>query len=274
MTRTSSPRFLLTAALSSSLFAAACGGDDHSTAKFTGADTAHLDRALAAAAGSDLGSLYVVGAFVAGTTQPGCPAFAFADNVTTVTGGGCLTEDGVKLDGKFVITNMQGFFSETPGYDPSKPSVVEAQDWTATAPDGTVESIDGKVTMTNTGGQAGNGGVIAGVAEARIDGIDTHTDVSWSCDATDLCSYAEDSWIDVDGIGAATLSGQFRFDEPRTGSIVATGEETLTIDVAASTDECRAYRIGDGALQMRCEPTEGDAKRAGQGNVWLRQLGK
>lgn len=273
MTRTSA-RLFLTAALSTSLFAAACGGDDHSTAKFTGADAAHLDRALAAAAGSDLGSVYVVGAFVAGTTQPGCPAFAYADNVTTVTGGGCVNEDGVKLEGKFVITNMQGFFSPTPAYDPTKPSIVEAQDWKATAPDGTYDAIDGKVTMNLTGGQVDNGGVISGAVEARVDGIDTHTDAGWSCDATDLCTYAEDSWIDVDGIGAATLSGQFRFDDPRTGSIVATGAETLTIDVAASTDECRAYRIGNGALQMRCDATDPNAKRAGQANVWLRQLGK
>lgn len=270
MTRTLAPRFFLTAALSTSLFAAACGGDDHSTAKFTGADAAHLDRALAAAAGSDLGSVYVVGAFVAGTTQPGCPAFAYANNVTTVTGGGCVNEDGVKLEGKFVITNVQGIFQEVPEYDPSKPSVVEAQDWKATAPDGTYEGIDGTVTMTTSA----NGGVISGAVEARVDGIDTHTDAGWSCDASDLCSYAEDSWIDVDGIGAATLAGQFRFDDPRTGSIVATGAETLTLDVAASTDDCRAYRIGNGAVQMRCEPTDGNAKRVGQDNVWLRQLGK
>jgi hypothetical protein len=271
MTRTLAPRFFLTAALSTSLFAAACGGDDHSTAKFTGADAAHLDRALSAIAGGDLGSVVLVGAFVAGTTQPGCPAFAYANNVTTVSGGGCVNEDGVKLEGKFVITNMQGLFQEVPEYDPTKPSVVEAQDWKATAPDGTYDSIDGKVTMTPA---AGAGGAITGAVEARIDGIDTHTDAGWSCDATDLCSYAEDSWIDVDGIGAATLSGQFRFDDPRTGAITATGAEILTLDVAASTDECRAYRIGDGALQMRCEPTDGNAKRAGQGNVWLRQLGK
>ena len=151
MTRTLAPRFFLTAALSTSLFAAACGGDDHSTAKFTGADDAHLDRALSAIAGGDLGSVFIVGAFVAGTTQPGCPAFAYADNVTTVTGGGCLNEDGVKLEGKFVITNMQGIFQEVPEYDPTKPSVVEAQDWKATAPDGTYDAIDGKVTMTTSG---------------------------------------------------------------------------------------------------------------------------
>ena len=99
MTRTISPRFFLTAALSTSLFAAACGGDDHATAKFTGADDAHLDRALTAIAGGDLGSVYIVGAFVAGTNQPGCPSFAYANNVTTVTGGGCVNEDGVKLEG-------------------------------------------------------------------------------------------------------------------------------------------------------------------------------
>jgi hypothetical protein len=274
MIRPASPRWFLFAALSTSLLAAACGGDDHSTAKFTGADTAHLDRALQVASGRDLASVWLVGAFVAGANQQGCPSIVTVNSVTTVTGG-CTNEDGARLDGKFIITNVQGIFSSTPSYDPSKAGTVVAQGWKVTNAGGAVESVDGTVTITNTGGVADNGGVVAGSVDTRLDGIDAHTEAAWSCDVSDLCSYTADSWFDIDGVGAATLSGQFRFDDPRTGSIVATGAEILTIDVAASTDECQAFRIGDGAVQTRCEPADPNAKRAaGIDRRWLRSLGR
>ncbi len=270
MTRTS---ILAAALVSTSLLTMACGGDDHDTAKFTGLDNAHLDRALAAMTGGDVGSLYVVGMFISGGSSTECPTITSSNNVTTVHGG-CTTSDGDKLEGSIVATNLPGVFTTNPSYDPSKPGTVVADGWKATSATGEVQSIDGEVTIKNTGGVADNGGTVSGWADSLLDGLAAHTEISWTCDATDLCSIGGDAWFDIDGVGAATLSGTFRMDDPRTGAIDAKGAETLTLDVAASTDECRTYKINGGAPQQRCDEPDPNAKQAPAGNRWLRAIGR
>lgn len=276
MIRTLTTRSTLLAALSTSLVLGACTDEtDRTTAKFSTADAAHLERALDVVGANDLAQLYLVGAFIAGTNQPGCPSFVTTGNVTTVTGG-CTTDDGARLEGRFIATNMQGIFTTNPSYDPSKPSSVEAEAWTVTDPSAPgPESIDGKVTVTNVGGVAGNGAALEGAADVDLGGIAAHSELSFSCDATDLCTHGKDSWVDIDGVGAATLAGTWRFDEPRTGTVTATGAETLVLDIGASTDECRMYRIDGGATQMVCDAVDQSARVApAAGNRWLRALGR
>ncbi|MBK9035683.1 MAG: hypothetical protein IPL61_31275 [Myxococcales bacterium] len=275
MIRTLTTRSTLLAALSASLVLGACTDEtDHTSAKFSSADAAHLERALDVAAASDLGQLYVVGAFIAGANEPGCPSFVTTGNVTTVTGG-CTNDDGTRLEGRIIATNVQGIFTTNPSYDPSKPSTVEAEAWTATDPGAPAESIDGKVTLTNVGGVADNGEVFDGAADAALGGIAAHSEIAFTCDATHLCTHSEDSWVDIDGVGAATLAGTWRLGEPRTGTITATGAETLVLDIGASTDECRMYRIDGGATQMVCDAPDQSARLApSAGNRWLRSIGR
>lgn len=270
MIRSLTRPLFLAAVVSTSLFAAACSDDaDHSSATFSTLDDAHLARALDLTAGRDLASLYVTGLFVAGANDPApaCPAFLTTGNVTTVTGG-CTNDDGVRLEGRFVITNMPGFFDSNPTYDPTQPSVVEAIDWKTTDADGVVEGIDGKVTVT---GSAETAMVLTGAADATLDGIAAHLEMSTSCDDTDLCTLADGAFFEIDGVGAATLAGTYRFDEPRTGTITATGADTLVLDVAAGTDTCRTYRIGSAAPVQLCEEEQSSGKRAigSRASSWL-----
>ena len=270
MIRTLSRPLFLAAVVSTSLFAAACSDDpERDAATFSTLDDARLARALDLTAGRDLASLYITGLFVAGANDPApaCPAFATTGNVTTVTGG-CTNDDGVRLEGRFVITNMPGLFSPSPTYDPTQPSVVEAFDWKGTDPDGVVEGIDGKVTVT---GSADTATVLTGAVDATLGGIAAHLELSTSCDDTDLCTLADGAFFEIDGVGAATLSGTYRFDEPRTGAITATGAETLVLDVAAGTDTCRTYRIGSAAPVQLCEEEQSSGKRAigNRASSWL-----
>lgn len=265
MIRTASRPLFLAAIVSTSLFAAACSDDDEATATFSTLDAAHLDRALDLTAGTDLASLYVTGLFVSGANDPtACPAFVTAGNVTTVTGG-CTNDDGARLEGRIVITNMPALFGENPSYDPTQPSVVEAFDWTASGGDSS-GGIDGKVTLT----ASESGSVLAGEAEATVDGIAAHSAYTMTCDETDLCTLSN-AWFDADGVGRANLSGTFRFDEPATGAITAAGAETLVLDVAAGTADCRTFRIGDAAPREVCDEVEsGKAARAMRGvRSWL-----
>ena len=275
MIRTLTARPTLIAALSASLLVAACSDEtDRTTAKFSTADAAHLERALGVIGANDVGSLLIVGMFVAGSDEPGCPSITTTGNVTTVAGG-CNAEDGTRLEGQIVVTNVQGIFTSNPSYDPSKPSTVEAKDWTAIDVGAPAQSITGKVTMTNTGGVADNGGTLTGTVDADVDGIFAHSDITYTCDATDHCTHGGGSWVDIDGVGMAELSGTWGFDEPRSGAITATGAETLVLDMAASTDDCRVFRIGGGANQMVCEPVDPGARQApGAGNPWLKTLGR
>lgn len=239
---------LLLSSASAALLLAACG-ESHDDARFSTADSAHLDRALDVIEAGDAGQLLLIGVFTSGENRTGCPTITSAGPVTTITTD-CVNDAGNLVRGRIVVTNMPSAIDENPAYDPLKPSSVEAFDLSVTEDD-QVQRLDGKVTIGVR--DADYIGTLEARVDATVDGLTAHTDVTYGCDETDLCTFGDDSWFDVDGIGAATLSGTFRFDDPRYGSIVATGIETLVLDVAASGDGCRAVTI-DGQSRSTCEP--------------------
>jgi hypothetical protein len=251
---------LLLATMSTAALGAGCSdGDDHQTAEFATASDAQLRRTIGAMRVGDLATLYIIGAFTSGTNSDACPGIVSSGAVTTITGG-CTNDDGDRLDGRIVVTNVQPVFATNPSYDPAQPSTVEAFDFTVVGTDGT-ESIDGKVTQTVTGGSADNGGVVTGSTDVTVEGIAVHSEIGFSCDASELCTLRDESWIDVDGLGGAVLTGTFRFDDPATGTITATGADTLVMDVATTDDDCVTFRIDGGATRQLCDPDAPSAKR-------------
>jgi|JI6StandDraft_1071083.scaffolds.fasta_scaffold38837_4 hypothetical protein len=260
MIRSLTRPLFLAAVVSTSLFAAACSDDpSREGLTFSTLDAAHLERALDLTAGRDLSMLYVTGLFVSGANEPApaCPVFVSTGNVTTVTGG-CTSDDGARFEGRIVITNMPALFGESPTYDPTQPSVIEAIDWKATDADGLVQGIDGKLTAT---GDADSAVSMTGAVDATLDGITAHLEMSTSCDDADRCTMADGSFFEIEGLGAATLSGSYGFADPPSGAITATGAETLVLDVAAGTDTCRTYRIGSAAPVQLCEEEQPSGKR-------------
>lgn len=252
------PRLASLAALPLSLLVA-CDDPDRKTATFSTADDAHLRRAVEVIRAGDAGQLFIPALFLAGEHDPtACPSITTVGNVTTITGG-CTDDDGDRFEGRIVATNFQGAFTELPSYDPTQPTVAVAEGFTATTDTQTV-SLDGRVSSAPRGATPEEGMRLEALIDATIDGLHAHTDATYDCDATDLCTLAGGSWVDIDGVGAAELSGTYRYDEPRTGAITATGAETLVIDVVASTD-CIAFTIDGGAVRQLCDEEEPSSRR-------------
>jgi hypothetical protein len=263
MIRTLSSRIFLAGVASTSLLAVACSDDAEFDAKYSTLSEAQLRNAVELIQLGDVGQLMTIGIFVSGANEPAnCPSFVTSGNVTTVAGG-CTDADGDRFDGKIVITNMQGFFVETPNFDPTKPSTVEATGFKVTnaatpdSPAGT-DTLDGKVTMTPS---ADGSATFVSEVDMTLDGVTSHSERSFTCDATDLCTEAEGNWLEISGVGSASLSGTYRRDEPVTGTLTAQGAETLVIDVAAQTDECATIRIEGGAARQVCSIDEGGSTR-------------
>ena len=247
------PTRLTLATLSLSLFAA-CGDADvdapiRQTAIYSGVDDAHLQRTLDVLSARDVGTLLINGMAASGDSRTTCPMIATSGPTTTVTGNDCVSEGGARFAGRLVLTNVEPLFGSNPAYDPTKPSTIIAEDFTVT--EGTaVDRLNGTLTLSADDGDGGR--TFDAVLDATVDGIAAHSDLTYDCDATDLCTVIAGSWVDIDIVGAATVEGTFRRDEPPTGAITAIGAETLVLDVAASTDRCHRFRIDGGAARELC----------------------
>jgi hypothetical protein len=237
--------------LSLSMSLGACASDDDdpvgpATASFAGRDDAHLHRAAFAAVGGDAFYLLLFGSSFTSDDTAACPAVRTTGAVTTVTGG-CVTTDGVRLDGTLTLTNVDGVFTRNPAYDPSKPSTIVAAGWRDDGGDG-FDAIDGTLTLTPSGA-----GMIRDLdLDATLKGLRAQIDATYDCAADNVCTFAAGSRLDVDGIGAADLSGTFRFDEPLTGTITLSGADQMIVDVATSTERCFKVAVAGAAARPAC----------------------
>jgi len=235
------------AATSTLLTFGACGGSDErephpdppSTfdATFSTADEAHVARAITAAIGVDgvLAQLTVAGYAAFPSDDPAaCPHFARSGDETTVTGG-CTMDDGSRVEGTIVFENVQPIFG-TGSYDPSKPTVIRFDDYSTTDEGGTY-AYDGTLRIEPSGAQMLDLVTTLGDLTAYV-----HTTLT--CVDQGECTASDDSWIDVDGIGAATLSGTWHFDVAApSGSVILTGAEELVVDLDNATEQCIPYSI-------------------------------
>lgn len=180
-------------------------------------------------------------------------------NVTTITSD-CTNDSGTMLRGRVVVTN----FPRHTGYDATRPGTVVAEGWTAISADGATAAVSGEVQRTEVSADAP--ARLGGVVEIDEDGIVVHSEIEFECDETSLCTIVDESWFEVSDLGAATVTGTFRFGGERTGEITATGEDTLVIDVPASSGSCTTYRVAGGPPQELC--TSSSSGRAAPQQSW------
>lgn len=242
-------------AVPAALFAAACTDDDPDgpveepgdrNAVFSTADSATMRRVLRSIQGNDVLAVTVVGMSFSGDDRAGCPAVVSEGPVTTVTGG-CSNDEGVRVDGRLVLTNVRAL-GGNPAVDPTRPGTIEAFGWQVTSD--LAYRMDGRVVMTAVDGDPARGQTLEADVDVELDGFPVHAELALVDDDQEFSTYQPGSWIHLDGIGSADLSGTFRATGVLGGNgvITATGAETLTYEVFQLGD-CDAYSIDGGPLR-------------------------
>lgn len=241
----------IAALLASTSLLAACGDDPDYDATFSGADDAHLMRAVQVGLGTDgflamfLGAAY--GSLADAEDPPACPSVEI-DGDATVIVGGCTLDDGTRIDGELRLENVPPLFIEDPSYDESKPTVLTFDAFSTTEPSGEVWYFDGTVRLENDSEK------IVLDLETELSGIAAHADMTLICEGS--CAPADGASIFVDGIGLAEVSGEWTLEgETSSGTLTLSGKEVFEIDLAQPSNECISYSIdGEIAGEICGEP--------------------
>lgn len=227
--------------LSCAALAGCPGSETEHDARFAEANDAQIERAYAAASGSDLSSALFIGILFSGSaSEPGaCPTVSTDGPDTTVTGG-CTTEDGDRWDGSIEIHNIPGFFVENPAYDPLLPgSVVFDLHVEPFESDDDVD-LSGSVDLDN------EGQTVVGDFTVDADGIETTSRLALGCEEEGPCTASPDSELVIEALGAAGVEGTWYLGEQASGRITVRGADLLVFDVASRDDAgCVDYTIGD-----------------------------
>jgi hypothetical protein len=227
----------------------ACGSDGGARdATFAGADARHMTRAFMAATGLDteIGVLLAQTYAATPETSTGCPRIAHAGSRTTITGG-CTTASGTPFAGSITVDNPP---SSTPGvHDPSKPTTIRFDGFSTTDSKDGLLAFDGNVTLTDTN--------LAAELDVSYDHILTHSALELSHAGT-LLTAAESSFVEVDQLGSAAVSGSWHLSSQKdtaTGKVTLTGKDTVVFDLATVDDNaCFAYTINGAAAGKQCPP--------------------
>jgi hypothetical protein len=252
---------LVVPVLASSLLAA-CGGDSSPDATFSKASSDDREAAVSAARG-EAAQAATVFAMVIGAaaleTGAACPRATLDGDVLTVKGG--CSVGGVKLDGKAVI---HGFTLGEEDIGVRKVSFDDfgfSQGRDRFSFDGSAEVVDG------TGGRYT---LLSDLTlTATFEGIRHAVTVSSTLACTDdsVCTAGDDSTVDVDGVGIATITGTWGGGEPE-GSLSLVGADTLRVDFDQPTgDRCFTATIDGVAVDPIClEDLEGDIEDDSDGD--------
>ncbi len=244
--------FLASSLLLSTSFLAGCGADDPADpeldAVFSSADQLHRERAIGAALGFDFGMAYFIGGAYAGQDVPdGCPVVVTDGDRTTVTGG-CDSDSG-RVDGRIVLDNVPALFTDDEP-DPSRPQLLTFDAYVADDDDGRW-AIDGTIRFDPAAG------TLATDLGVELDGPAATTSLRMTGEDGEPWTAGDGSWIDVDGIGAAAVSGTWSLDsDAPSGRMTLTGAEVLVLDLEAAVDGCIPYTIDGAAAGELCDNAE------------------
>ena len=229
--------------LSSSLLAA-CGddgsdpGEPANTARFADATAEQLGRAMAAAVGGDaMIAQFIAGGYAAfpiDGSGPSCPSIA-RDGATTIVTGGCDLDDGGRVEGVLRFENVPPIFGEGE-YDPLAVTRIVFEDYRAIEADGSEWYFDGEILDAPSGRLSID--LTADIGTGRA-----HLDLELYCDDEPSCAAIEDSRIEVDGLGSASVGGTWSLAEPPSGQVMLIGADELILDFDAATAECVPYTI-------------------------------
>ncbi len=217
-----------------SLALAACSSSSSDPAQFEQATDQQLNRVMTSAMSLDALLLTFAAQGYAGLTDSAesCPRISTEGNRRHVVGG-CATEDG-RIDGEMYLENVPSILDGQS--DPTKPSIIEANDFVMSGGEGGDIRFDGTMTIHGTSFEVS--------LDSEVFGIAVQTEAKMAC-PEGVCTY-ESASIDVDGLGSATVKGSFSFASGDV-DLQVIGKDTLTI---ATDGNCVAWSVGSrGARQ-------------------------
>jgi hypothetical protein len=224
-------------------FTVACG-DSAEPARFADATPEQLEHALHVAQGGDRDiALRFAAGFAGGNAPDACPSVVTDGDVTTVTGG-CVDENGERVEGSIVIENMNGILA--PDRDPTRPGRAVFDELVTIGDDGAELVLDGTVELNPT-----NPVLVVDLAVTTGDAR-TVSDLSLHCDDDGICELGDGSAIELDGLGAATIEGLWSTTLP-IGAVFVHGADTVIFDISASEGTgCVDYHLDDGTVGQLC----------------------
>lgn len=234
---------------------AACGDDGGAEpaydARFASADEATRARAIGAAGGFDYAIAYLVGSSFAGAAAPeACPGVEVSGDTTTVTGG-CTNDDGTRYEGRIVLENVAGFFSDGTDIDPTRSQLLDFEGFSIVDADGEWE-LDGSIELRPAAEQR----VITDLYLA-FDGEGVHSHLELAFEESGMSTLAAGSWIEVDGLGGARASGTFNMSEDAPeGALTLAGADTLVADFGAASNSCVPLTIDGAPAGQLCDDAE------------------
>ena len=249
-------------AVALSLPLAACGaGEPEPDAVFSSASEDLRRRAIFVGLGLTAAEAYLTvlqGEWHAEETEQTsgveCPARTYVARTLTLAGGGCVTPDGYRYDGRVVAHNSltaRDLFSDNPSNDPTAPSHFTFEDFAVASPDTTVR-FDGRFEQSS---QVGPRATLASELSVTRDGVGSYERLAMSC-TTDgggrTCTITRGD-ASIDGLGTFLIRGTFDVsgERPR-GTLELVGAERLHVDLDAFAAGCAPITIDGRAAGALC----------------------
>lgn len=236
--------------------APACDKDVVMDADFAKASQEQRQIAIATATGEAASAAIFLTAIIAGFGEEGsCPKVTRSGDKVTIKGG-CSVDDG-RIEGSATLE----------GDEDDGELSVSWDNFRITDSDSTLR-IDGSLTIT----EKGQGGEIDADVDFEIDGKGGKLDGVLTCDDSERCTAARETYVTVKGLGSATVTGTWSTGDEdggvRSGAIELWGKNVLKLDFSKPTSEgCYAATVNDAPVAPLCEDIDDDtfeatAKRA------------
>lgn len=218
-----------------------CSGDSREKASFAALSASDREDLTQGSMGSFQFSLVVFASIPSPTLT--CPAVNISGGTTTISGNGCVDDDGVKWSGALVAAvNATGLTIQLNAF-----SIVDTADTSNTI------TVDGEVISAASGATIRSDLVIT-VPEQEIHHVGGWTSLSFSGGVI-----SSGSSVELKGKGYVDTSGQWDLNA-KSGAIELEGEETLRVDFATYASGCASATLDGVAAGEVCLDAEASAR--------------
>ena len=225
---------------------AACGDSTSDPAKFASATDLQRQRAVVAGSGTEAAFAFLVGSFATSPDEgSSCPTLSTSGATTTATFN-CTDDEGNRIDGRIVATNVGSILGGGLAPDPTRDAVLTFDGFHqhgATAEQALI--FDGTITMRP------DQKLVISMA-STLGGLEAVTDATF-LSSDGLTTASAGSSVEVEGLGSATISGTWFNGEEPAGTLVLEGADVLRAAYGDKVDGCVPLTVDGQAAGELCD---------------------